>query len=183
MGRARVAVVAAVTTAAVVATLLVFGNGGDERGWAGRLTGERVQKDRRQAPVPVPIAPRKPRYPVPRGVIRDLLHARSLARTRLANAAFAEDQAAAARSLQVYYRQAARRIQLSALPGDRGDALVAALRDTNAAYARLAASILAGDQIAFDEARGAIEAGEAAVWRAVWRAVPEATGQLSGGSS
>jgi hypothetical protein len=156
-------IVAALAAAAAAATVVISSAGGDERARVDRPAADAVTNNRGQPAVPV--APADARDPSPRAVIRDLLRARAVARRRLADAAVAKDQAAAARSLEVLYREAARRIERSATLDEGGTGLLAALRETDAGYARLAAAIVAGDQAAYDEARTAVLAGEAAAFR------------------
>jgi hypothetical protein len=66
----------------------------------------------------------------------------------------------------VHFRWAAWQIERTGMRPERRAALVQALHATDTAYAQLATATTAGDQWAYDQARSAVVAGEAAVWDA-----------------
>jgi hypothetical protein len=157
-GRGAAAIAAAVTVAGTA--IIGFATGADGGDGSSR---QRVA-DVRAQPAAQP-AELRARASTPGVVIQDLLSGRVLARHRLARAANADDQAAAARSLQVLFRDAARRLSSTGSPALQRD-LVTALRSTDAAYGRLAVAIRAGDPRGYDEARAAVISGESTVLRA-----------------
>jgi hypothetical protein len=97
-------------------------------------------------------------------VLSDLVEDRLVRRRTLADAVLADEQSDAARELQAAYDEAAARVRGDVDAGARAAALLAALEASAAAYAALAEAVAAGDQIAFDDARAAVVAAEAAVW-------------------
>jgi hypothetical protein len=125
---------------------------------------EQQASPRGQRAAPPPAEPRAP-VSAQDAVLEDLMDARVLARRRLARAATAEGQAAAARSLEVLFRDAARRLSGGDAPAGQPQ-LVTALIATGTAYSRLAEAIGAEDQLAYDEARAAVVSRESAVLRA-----------------
>jgi hypothetical protein len=110
------------------------------------------------------VSPAAPvRYPV-EVVLSDLVEDRLARRRTLADAVLADEQIDAARELQAAYDEAAARVRPAADADARAAALLAGLEACAAAYAALARAVAAGDQVAFDDARAAVVAAEAAVW-------------------
>ena len=101
-----------------------------------------------------------------RATVRTLLAERAAGRDRLAASLVADDQAAAARSLEVTFLRAAERVDQSGMYGPRVVALSTALRTTSGGYGDLAKSISNGDQPAYDAARADVEHAETQVWAA-----------------
>jgi hypothetical protein len=115
--------------------------------------------------LPLSHASAKARRPAADKAIAELADERLAARKRIANASIAEDQAHAARDLQVIYYEASRRVEATGLPGAGAERLVAALAAAGDSYGSLAAAIRDGDQVAYDDARADVIAREATVWK------------------
>jgi hypothetical protein len=101
-----------------------------------------------------------------RAALQKLAAERMAARSRVAVAAAADDQAAASGSLEASYLQAAGRVELSGMYGPTTDALLGALRAAGAGYGDLATAISEGDQEAYDAARAAVLEAETQIWGA-----------------
>jgi hypothetical protein len=115
--------------------------------------------------LPLSHASAKARRPAADKAIAELASERLAARKRIAKATIAEDQAHAARDLQVIYYEASRRVEATGLPGAGAERLVTALAAAGDSYGSLAAAIRDGDQVAYDDARTDVIAREATVWR------------------
>jgi hypothetical protein len=117
---------------------------------------------------PVPLSVSRARTFRFFNVLLDLRDARVEGRTRVAEAALADDQAAAARSLAATYASAEHRLARSGMP--RAYALAPEdLRRVEAGYYDLAAAIEIGDAQGYDAARESIVEAEDIVWRQVAR--------------
>ena len=87
--------------------------------------------------------------------------ARIADRDRMAAAVTGEELTDASLDLQVRYYEASRRIQATGLPGIAARRLVAALARTGHAYGAIAGTVIDGDQVAYDTARGRVVESEA----------------------
>jgi hypothetical protein len=117
---------------------------------------------------PVPLSVARARTLSFFNALLDLRDARVEGRTRVAEAALADEQAEAALELAATYASAERRLARSGMP--RAYAVAPeALRRVEAGYNELANAIATGDAEGFDAARESIVEAEEIVWQEVAR--------------
>jgi hypothetical protein len=129
-----------------------------------RACGRAADTARVRGERPVPVRVARGRRSAVRTALADLSAERLAARNRIAAAELADEQAAAARALQVSYEQTWGRVLEIDMPGPETADLLAVLGDAAAAYGAMATAISSGDQPGYDDARAAVYEAEAALW-------------------